>query len=235
MIPTIRPIHHPRTCVCESEIATSKIPLTSRYHATKTDTTTRVGPGHAMAAIPAPSASSTCLPNLAVTKTNATPTLLPGADRFNYTITVTNNPSDDPGNTAPSNIMLSATQVREAVANGSPIGTLSATDAEGGALTYTLTNDAAGRFEIRNGSLTLTQMRTIIRDALDLLKTADEPAANLDDAHASGTLELLRTQALANGATLVVASHDARVRPLLPHAFALPARPGRDDVLGVAA
>jgi putative ABC transport system ATP-binding protein len=57
------------------------------------------------------------------------------------------------------------------------------------------------------------------------LVLADEPTANLDDAHAASALELLRTQALEAGATLVVASHDARVRPLLPRAFALPARP----------
>lgn len=55
------------------------------------------------------------------------------------------------------------------------------------------------------------------------LVLADEPTANLDDAHAAAALELLRMQALEAGATLVVASHDARVRPLLPHAFMLPA------------
>ena len=57
------------------------------------------------------------------------------------------------------------------------------------------------------------------------LLLADEPTANLDDAHAAAALELLRTQALEAGATLVVASHDARVRPLLPHAFTLAAKP----------
>ena len=56
------------------------------------------------------------------------------------------------------------------------------------------------------------------------LVLADEPTANLDDAHAAAALELLRTQALEVGATLVVASHDARVRALLPHVYALPAR-----------
>jgi putative ABC transport system ATP-binding protein len=56
------------------------------------------------------------------------------------------------------------------------------------------------------------------------LVLADEPTANLDDAHAAAALELLRTQALEAGATLVVASHDARVRPLLPHTYELPAR-----------
>jgi putative ABC transport system ATP-binding protein len=55
------------------------------------------------------------------------------------------------------------------------------------------------------------------------LVLADEPTANLDDPHAAAALELLRTQALEAGATLVVASHDARVKPLLPHACLLPA------------
>ena len=55
------------------------------------------------------------------------------------------------------------------------------------------------------------------------LLLADEPTANLDDAHAAQALELLRAQAIEAGATLVVASHDARVRPLLPHVFTLPA------------
>jgi putative ABC transport system ATP-binding protein len=53
---------------------------------------------------------------------------------------------------------------------------------------------------------------------------ADEPTANLDDARAAAALELLRTQALEAGATLVVASHDARVRALLPRTLTLPSR-----------
>ena len=51
---------------------------------------------------------------------------------------------------------------------------------------------------------------------------ADEPTAALDDEHAAVALELLRAQAIESGATLVVASHDARVKPLMPHAYALP-------------
>jgi putative ABC transport system ATP-binding protein len=58
------------------------------------------------------------------------------------------------------------------------------------------------------------------------LVLADEPTANLDDRHAAAALELLRAQALEAGATLVVASHDARTRPLLPHVYTLPVRSG---------
>ena len=53
------------------------------------------------------------------------------------------------------------------------------------------------------------------------LLLADEPTASLDDAHAAMALELLRTQAIGVGATLVVASHDARVRAALPRTYAL--------------
>jgi putative ABC transport system ATP-binding protein len=58
------------------------------------------------------------------------------------------------------------------------------------------------------------------------LLLADEPTANLDDAHARATLDLLRAQAEAVSATLVVASHDARVHALLPREYALPGRGG---------
>jgi len=61
------------------------------------------------------------------------------------------------------------------------------------------------------------------------LLLADEPTANLDDTHAARALELLRAQAIEAGATLVVASHDQRVRPLLPRAFTLPADARAED------
>lgn len=57
-----------------------------------------------------------------------------------------------------------------------------------------------------------------------VLVLADEPTASLDDAHAAAALDLLRAQAADAGATLVVASHDARVRTLLPRVHTLPAR-----------
>ena len=67
------------------------------------------------------------------------------------------------------------------------------------------------------------------------LVLADEPTANLDDVHAAATLDLLRAQCLASGAALVVASHDARVRPLLPQVYALPAHPAPRDTCGAGA
>jgi putative ABC transport system ATP-binding protein len=45
------------------------------------------------------------------------------------------------------------------------------------------------------------------------LLLADEPTANLDDAAAARAVDLLLTQAERHGATLVVATHDSRVRP----------------------
>ena len=44
------------------------------------------------------------------------------------------------------------------------------------------------------------------------LLLADEPTANLDDAAAAGAVDLLVGQAERQGATLVVATHDARVK-----------------------
>jgi putative ABC transport system ATP-binding protein len=44
------------------------------------------------------------------------------------------------------------------------------------------------------------------------LLLADEPTANLDDASAALAIELLAEQAARHGATLVVATHDARVK-----------------------
>jgi len=47
------------------------------------------------------------------------------------------------------------------------------------------------------------------------LLLADEPTANLDDAHAAQAIDLLRERARSLGAALLIATHDARVR----HAF----------------
>jgi putative ABC transport system ATP-binding protein len=45
------------------------------------------------------------------------------------------------------------------------------------------------------------------------LLLADEPTASLDDAAAARAVELLIAQAARHGATLLVATHDARVKP----------------------
>jgi putative ABC transport system ATP-binding protein len=49
---------------------------------------------------------------------------------------------------------------------------------------------------------------------------ADEPTAHLDDAAAQAALALLAEVAAEEGATLVVATHDARVAAAWPHAHA---------------
>ncbi len=53
------------------------------------------------------------------------------------------------------------------------------------------------------------------------LLLADEPTANLDDAACASVIRLLTTQAAANGASLVIATHDARVLAALPEATVL--------------
>jgi len=50
---------------------------------------------------------------------------------------------------------------------------------------------------------------------------ADEPTAALDDANCEKAIELLRAQAKACGATLVVATHDRRLLPHFPRTLAL--------------
>jgi putative ABC transport system ATP-binding protein len=54
---------------------------------------------------------------------------------------------------------------------------------------------------------------------------ADEPTSALDDASCTAVLELLLRQADASGATLVIATHDARLAPHLAQRLELPARP----------
>jgi phospholipid/cholesterol/gamma-HCH transport system ATP-binding protein len=46
---------------------------------------------------------------------------------------------------------------------------------------------------------------------------ADEPTASLDDAAAADAVGLLLATAKTHGATLVIATHDARVAALIPH------------------
>ena len=53
---------------------------------------------------------------------------------------------------------------------------------------------------------------------------ADEPTSNLDDAHCEESFQLLRAQALACNATLVIATHDHRIRDHVAQRLTLEAR-----------
>lgn len=53
------------------------------------------------------------------------------------------------------------------------------------------------------------------------LLLADEPTSNLDDDNAAQVLALLREQATRVGATLVIATHDGRIRDAVPHRLEL--------------
>ena len=57
------------------------------------------------------------------------------------------------------------------------------------------------------------------------LLLADEPTSNLDDARCLQALELLQTQARACNATLVIATHDQRIRARIPRHFELKTSP----------
>jgi putative ABC transport system ATP-binding protein len=122
--------------------------------------------------------------------------------------------------------LIGAVRVRDNLRLAQTLAGLRADDARIVALLEALQiGDLAHRFprELSQGQ---AQRVAIARAVVNrpALVLADEPTANLDDAHAAAALELLRTQAIEAGATLVVASHDARVRPLLPNVFALPVR-----------
>ena len=53
------------------------------------------------------------------------------------------------------------------------------------------------------------------------LLLADEPTSNLDDARCLQALELLQAQARACNATLVIATHDQRIKARMPEQFVL--------------
>jgi putative ABC transport system ATP-binding protein len=57
------------------------------------------------------------------------------------------------------------------------------------------------------------------------LLLADEPTSNLDDARCAQAYALLESQARACGATLVIATHDQRIKARMSNHFELKARP----------
>jgi putative ABC transport system ATP-binding protein len=57
------------------------------------------------------------------------------------------------------------------------------------------------------------------------LLLADEPTSNLDDLRCTQALELLATQARACDATLLIATHDQRIRDRIPRQFSLEEAP----------
>ena len=57
-----------------------------------------------------------------------------------------------------------------------------------------------------------------------MLILADEPTSALDDGNCETVLRLLRAQAEASGATLLIATHDARLETHFGHRLELPAR-----------
>lgn len=61
------------------------------------------------------------------------------------------------------------------------------------------------------------------------LLLADEPTANLDDAACAAVIHLLTSQASEAGASLMIATHDARVLSSLPDAQALHLQPNRTE------
>ena len=56
------------------------------------------------------------------------------------------------------------------------------------------------------------------------LLLADEPTSNLDDARCREAFELLSSQAAACNATLVIATHDQRIRERVSNRLTLEAR-----------
>lgn len=53
------------------------------------------------------------------------------------------------------------------------------------------------------------------------LLLADEPTSNLDDAHCIRTVELIEAQARACKATLIIATHDQRIKPRFRNQYGL--------------
>ncbi|NBJ26080.1 putative Ig domain-containing protein [Microvirga arsenatis] len=84
---------------------------------------------------------------------NGSVSLKVSSEGGDFASSVTFSLSVRPVNDAPHDITLSQGRVEENAGAGTPIGTLTGTDVDGGPLTFSLVNDAGGRFAIQNGRL----------------------------------------------------------------------------------
>ena len=82
---------------------------------------------------------------------------------------------------------------------------------------------ALARHRARDISVGEAQRVAIARAVINrpALILADEPTSALDDANCAKALALLREQAAQCGATLVIATHDQRIRDHFPHRLEL--------------
>jgi putative ABC transport system ATP-binding protein len=90
--------------------------------------------------------------------------------------------------------------------------------------------DVAGRSDAYPHQLSVgQQQRVAIARALvnrPKLLLADEPTSNLDDESCAAVADLLLGAAERHGVSLVIATHDNRLKAKVPHQLALPRRPG---------
>ncbi|MEH3115449.1 ABC transporter ATP-binding protein [Pedobacter terrae] len=74
--------------------------------------------------------------------------------------------------------------------------------------------------QLSQGQLQRVSVARALVNKPDLL-IADEPTASLDDENANQVIKMLTTQAKDNGAALIIATHDARVRDHLTKTYLL--------------
>lgn len=74
--------------------------------------------------------------------------------------------------------------------------------------------------QLSQGQLQRVSVARALVNKPDLL-IADEPTSSLDDRNAAQVIEMLTTQARANGAALVIATHDRRVRNYITKTYLL--------------
>lgn len=74
--------------------------------------------------------------------------------------------------------------------------------------------------ELSQGQLQRVSVARALVNKPDLL-IADEPTSNLDDENAAQVIEMLTTQAKDNGAALIIATHDQRVREHIAKTYLL--------------